>query len=75
MGKAPPGKVFFFLLGGRFGIFIFFLSVWGWGKEGDVRAGGRGVGFDWKLEGGGVSEEEGVGGGTRAGSMSAGGGG
>ena len=46
-------------LGGRSGYFIFF-SGRGWGKGGDVRADGRGVGFYWKLEGGregGGSEE------------------
>ena len=35
-----------------FRIFFIFLSGRGWGKGGDVRADGLGVGFYWKLEGG-----------------------
>ena len=48
-------------LGGRFGSFSF-SSVWGWGKGGGVQADGRGVGFYWKLEGGGGIRGRGGGG-------------
>ena len=45
------------------------------GERGDVRADGRGLGFYWKLEGGGGGSEEVAGGGAGAGSISGGGGG